>query len=307
MSESKQPKFNLKTVNILAESKHRVLEVEMLKKITIDGTISTQRAFISFGISVLLFVVIMSLLMSDGNRIPFIFIPLLVFAIGCVILILNYMLSSRNKSMLNSVVILLNDRLIEKIRRKTGRKGDLKSFGIEDFDESTGLIHFRDNRVGRMYRVEGQLSRSTLPSVANGVAMARAQYLIGRSSTSNEKLITSIRNIDLRNQLKSYIDCYEKASSGSQDDEWRRHMSALMFNYVDDEIDNKQITVTQVVILSDYDEAAFLRSETEFFSAVNKGMYVNVQPVTTQRDLVEIVAPMLLLSKGGAKKYGINE
>jgi len=32
-----------------------------------------------------------------------------------------------------------------------------------------------------------------------------------------------------------------------------------------------------------------------------------VQPVTTQRDLVEIVAPMLLLSKGGAKKYGINE
>ena len=65
MSESKQPKFNLKTVNILSESKHRVLEVDMLKKITIDGTISTQRAFISFGISVLLFVVIMSLLMSD--------------------------------------------------------------------------------------------------------------------------------------------------------------------------------------------------------------------------------------------------
>ena len=46
MSESKQPKFNLKTVNILSESKHRVLEVDMLKKITIDGTISTQRAFI---------------------------------------------------------------------------------------------------------------------------------------------------------------------------------------------------------------------------------------------------------------------
>ena len=32
MSESKQPKFNLKTVNILAESKHRVLEVEMLRR-----------------------------------------------------------------------------------------------------------------------------------------------------------------------------------------------------------------------------------------------------------------------------------
>ena len=305
--KSKLAKFNLKSVNILAESKHRTMEVEALKKITMDGMISTQRMLLGTFIMIVLFIIMFTYLFSVGDRIPYVILPMIFLAISLSVIVGNYLISSRDKSMLSSVGTFLSDRIFERVRRKGGRKSDLKSVGIESFDEKTGLITFRDGRVGRAFEVEGTLSRSTLPVVANQTAIVKAQYLVARSATSYEKLILSIKQVDLKEQLEHLEKYNNKANSDSDGDKWRRYMIQLMHNYVADDLDGKEVTVTQVLVLSDFDKQAYDNTEFEFLSAVDQGMYSRARAITKVDELVSKLAPLTMLSKGGRSSNGISK
>ena len=305
MSEqNKLAKFNLKSVNILAESKHRTMEIEPLKKITMDGMISTQRLLFGTFIYLGLMIILIVYLLGDGARAKYVWLPLLTLGISITVIMANYLISSRDKSMLSSVAILLSDRIFENMRRKSKRKGDLKSIGIEKFDDKTGLVVFRDGRIGKVYEVEGTLSRSTLPVVANQTAIVKAQYLIARSATSYEKLILSIKQVNLREQLAKLEEYNQQANTGSMSDEWRRYMIQLMYNYIKNDLDGQETTVTQVLILSDFDKQSFENTEFEFMSAVDQGMYSRVRAITNRKELVEKLAPIAMLSKGGESTNG---
>ena len=305
MSEqNKLAKFNLKSVNILAESKHRTMEIEPLKKITMDGMISTQRLLFGTFIYLGLMIILIVYLLGDGARAKYVWLPLLTLGISITVIMANYLISSRDKSMLSSVAILLSDRIFENMRRKSKRKGDLKSIGIEKFDDKTGLVVFRDGRIGKVYEVEGTLSRSTLPVVANQTAIVKAQYLIARSATSYEKLILSIKQVNLREQLAKLEEYNQQANTGSMSDEWRRYMIQLMYNYIKNDLDGQETTVTQVLILSDFDKQSFENTEFEFMSAVDPGMYSRARAITNRKELVEKLAPIAMLSKGGESTNG---
>ena len=305
MSEqNKLAKFNLKSVNILAESKHRTMEIEPLKKITMDGMISTQRLLFGTFIYLGLMIILIVYLLGDGARAKYVWLPLLTLGISITVIMANYLISSRDKSMLSSVAILLSDRIFENMRRKSKRKGDLKSIGIEKFDDKTGLVVFRDGRIGKVYEVEGTLSRSTLPVVANQTAIVKAQYLIARSATSYEKLILSIKQVNLREQLAKLEEYNQQANTGSMSDEWRRYMIQLMYNYIKNDLDGQETTVTQVLILSDFDKQSFENTEFEFMSAVDQGMYSRVRAITNRKELVEKLAPIAMLSKGEESTNG---
>lgn len=305
MSEqNKLAKFNLKSVNILAESKHRTMEIEPLKKITMDGMISTQRLLFGTFIYLGLMIILIVYLLGDGARAKYVWLPLLTLGISITVIMANYLISSRDKSMLSSVAILLSDRIFENMRRKSKRKGDLKSIGIEKFDDKTGLVVFRDGRIGKVYEVEGTLSRSTLPVVANQTAIVKAQYLIARSATSYEKLILSIKQVNLREQLSKLEEYNQQANTGSMSDEWRRYMIQLMYNYIKNDLDGQETTVTQVLILSDFDKQSFENTEFEFMSAVDQGMYSRARAITNRKELVEKLAPIAMLSKGGQSSNG---
>ena len=305
MSEhNKLAKFNLKSVNILAESKHRTMEVEPLKKITMDGMISTQRLLFGTFIYLGLIIIVIVYLLGDMQRVKYVWLPLLALGISITVIMANYLISSRDKSMLSSVAILLSDRILERVRRKAKRSGDLKSVGIEKFDDKTGLVVFRDGRIGKVYEVEGTLSRSTLPVVANQTAIVKAQYLVARSSTSYEKLILSIKQVNLREQLGQLEEYNQKANTNSMSDEWRRYMIQLMYNYIQNDLDGQETTVTQVLILSDDDKQAFENTEFEFMSAVDQGMYSRARAITNREELVEKLSPLTMLSKGGISTNG---
>lgn len=305
MSEqNKLAKFNLKSVNILAESKHRTMEIEPLKKITMDGMISTQRLLFGTFIYLGLMIILIVYLLGDGARAKYVWLPLLTLGISITVIMANYLISSRDKSMLSSVAILLSDRIFENMRRKSKRKGDLKSIGIEKFDDKTGLVVFRDGRIGKVYEVEGTLSRSTLPVVANQTAIVKAQYLIARSATSYEKLILSIKQVNLREQLAKLEEYNQQANTGSMSDEWRRYMIQLMYNYIKNDLDGQETTVTQVLVLSDFDKQSFENTEFEFMSAVDQGMYSRARAITSRKELVEKLAPIAMLSKGGESTNG---
>lgn len=305
MSEqNKLAKFNLKSVNILAESKHRTMEIEPLKKITMDGMISTQRLLFGTFIYLGLMIILIVYLLGDGARVKYVWLPLLTLGISITVIMANYLISSRDKSMLSSVAILLSDRIFENMRRKSKRKGDLKSIGIEKFDDKTGLVVFRDGRIGKVYEVEGTLSRSTLPVVANQTAIVKAQYLIARSATSYEKLILSIKQVNLREQLAKLEEYNQQANTGSMSDEWRRYMIQLMYNYIKNDLDGQETTVTQVLILSDFDKQSFENTEFEFMSAVDQGMYSRARAIINRKELVEKLAPIAMLSKGGQSTNG---
>lgn len=305
MSEqNKLAKFNLKSVNILAESKHRTMEIEPLKKITMDGMISTQRLLFGTFIYLGLMIILIVYLLGDGARAKYVWLPLLTLGISITVIMVNYLISSRDKSMLSSVAILLSDRIFENMRRKSKRKGDLKSIGIEKFDDKTGLVVFRDGRIGKVYEVEGTLSRSTLPVVANQTAIVKAQYLIARSATSYEKLILSIKQVNLREQLAKLEEYNQQANTGSMSDEWRRYMIQLMYNYIKNDLDGQETTVTQVLVLSDFDKQSFENTEFEFMSAVDQGMYSRLRAITNRKELVEKLAPIAMLSKGGQSTNG---
>ena len=280
------------------------MEIEPLKKITMDGMISTQRLLFGTFIYLGLMIILIVYLLGDGARVKYVWLPLLTLGISITVIMANYLISSRDKSMLSSVAILLSDRIFENMRRKSKRKGDLKSIGIEKFDDKTGLVVFRDGRIGKVYEVEGTLSRSTLPVVANQTAIVKAQYLIARSATSYEKLILSIKQVNLREQLAKLEEYNQQANTGSMSDEWRRYMIQLMYNYIKNDLDGQETTVTQVLILSDFDKQSFENTEFEFMSAVDQGMYSRARAIINRKELVEKLAPIAMLSKGGQSTNG---
>lgn len=284
------------TTNILTEARHRTKYVDALKKITIDAQVSFSRLIISLVLLAILIIITIFYITNDFYRAKFVIFPTIMLFIGILILLLNYMLPARGKSMLIVASSMLISLFTENLRRKAKRNGDIKSVGISKV--KNGIFYFENGNVGVMFKVEGHLSPSVLPQVADLAAQKYSQYLIARRVTTAEKLITSVREVDVRNQLKSYLKVNEEAHENIDTamGQFNAYMSKMYYDYVKDYMENQEYTISQLKIIQEPDIDGLKKAIAHFQTS---DIYAYYEHVKNQSQIVEYLAPLTLLSKKG--------
>lgn len=286
--------------NIVQGAMHQTRYMKSLEKITMDAQVAYNRMFIAMGIAALSTILYFQLTFS-GGKMGYVFIPATLTLIGIFILVINFLVSSRTKSMLTSAGKLAFHPFIESTRRRTKTAGDLKSLGIKSFDK--GVLKFQNGDYGLIYKIDGALSLSALPSTANMVSDAKASYLVARPASCQESMIVSVvenTTKDQQQNLQSYID---RANSGSMGDLWIQAMAKKTQELIKSRIDG-EYTVIEHVILRDEDIKSLRKSADNLERSVTIGLYARVDRLTDKDEVVKVLAPLALLSKKGMKQYG---
>lgn len=292
--------------NIIAESKHRTRYVKGLKKFTIDAQVSYQRIVVALGLGVTILAVGLYQLTHMGGKLKYCAAPVIAGMIALFILLVVYLISSRNKSMLSSVTDMINFQFIENMRRRTNNTLSINSVGIKSC--SNGLIRFDNGDVGIMYDVEGQISFSVLPAVAESTARERHRYYIARPDTVQEMLFTSIQRADVRSKLDNMKTIYMDAKESDKPyTEWIEHMSSLIYNYIDEQM-GSETQLFQSLILRDVDVESLKKSRQIFEGSCMNGMYAAVMPVTSSAEIARRLRALTLISNTGMEKItGVRE
>ena len=204
--------------------------------------------------------------------------------------------------MIVSSSLLILTSVAEKFRRKGGRRSDVKSIGIKSVDR--GVIKFTNGDVGLMYLVDGYLSPSVLPAVADQVAEARQQYFIARSPSSLEMMITSVKEVDVHQQVDMYTDLMNRATGDQQTKMWKRYMLDIQRRYVGSELANLETAIVQTYIIRETNMQRLHRAKVLFEQSCMNGLMSSFIQLTRRSQIVEYLGPLALLSKKGMKHFG---
>lgn len=291
------PGYKLTMANILSGARHHTRYVKALEKITVDASISYERIVFGLGVGVAV-LVIFALMMTKGpgdfTHTKVWFIP---FFVSLLILVILYVLPSRNRSLLRSTFDLLRFQLYERSRRKLLRNSSITSVGIKKCDED-GLIHFDNGDVGYLYNVEGQVSRSILPAVAKAQIQLRHQYLIQRPATLQEKLMTSVKQVDVRSKKRYLRDLYLKTKdSDAPEKEWILHYTSMLHGVIVNNIESDETQLFQALMLRDESELTLEKSVRIFEDAASQGMYARAQRITNDADIARYLHSITMLSR----------
>lgn len=303
-SDANQYKF---MTNILEESKHKTRYVKLLKNITIDAQVSFERLFIAIGLAVIVTVVLIWTLTNLGGRFSYMGLPLMLISLAILVLLVVYIISSRRKSMLTSVMDMLLFQIGERTRKIASPKKTVRTVGISDVED--GMIRFRNGDVGFMYRVEGNMSRSVLPAIANATARVRHQYFISRPETTQEQLITSVQRADVRAKKRYLRDAYFKAKNSNDPDRaWRMQYCTMQYNLIKDNMEKNDTQLFQVLLIRDKDEKGLDKAIRAFEAAASNGMLASAQLITSTSEIARRLRGLTVLSHDGLGQItGQNE
>lgn len=299
-SQLNQRKFKFMT-NILVRAQDKETYVKMLKKITKDALVPTNRIIYAGVIVLIATAVSLWLLLSDTDRIGYIIIPSLMFFFASVWIAFYVTISSRKKSMFASVVSLLLMQISEKLRLSSTKYGELQTLGIKSFKK--GFILFENGDFGACFACMGQLGKSTLPEVANQVHQIRYDYLVARSDTSHEITMTSIKKLNVDKQVDYYKRVHANSQGNTLTDAWRRYMSRVMKDEVEDKIAKSEVSIYQYLIIAEPTQKDLIKSMKILDLATADGMYSSIRQITSAEELIESIGALSLVSLKGAEKY----
>lgn len=284
--------------NILAPANTRTRYVGLLKGITPDAQVSFSRIIIALAGLMVIAVTTIVILSNAEKKLPYIAIPTIIGAVMTLILLVVYVLSSRNKSMLSSVFELGQSFAVDRARMSNSKNGEIKSVGISSCEN--GVLYFDNGDVGLMFAVEGQMSFGMIPAIAHDTASRRQQYYTSRQPTTQEILITSVQRADVRPKLNSCRETYLSAkNSDDPRQEWVAHMSNTMYRYIDDNMAQNDTQLFQTLILREGDIQALKKARELLYSSTREGIYANLTPVSDPGEIARRLSPMTLLSIQG--------
>lgn len=290
-------------VNIILQAKHRTKYMKSLEKITPDPSVPFDRLLISIGLIITVLIVYTGIIFSTNTiRTKYVGIPATLIVISLVVCLLQFLISSRDKPMIVSSSLLILTSIAEKFRRKGGRRSDVKSIGIKSVDH--GILKFTNGDVGLMYLVDGYLSPSVLPAVADQVAEARQQYFIARSPSSLEMMITSVKEVDVHQQVDTYTDLMNQATGDQQTKMWKRYMLDIQRRYVGSALANSEYAIVQTYIIRETNMQRLHRAKVLFEQSCMNGLMSSFIQLTRRSQIVEYLGPLALLSKKGMKHFG---
>ena len=287
--------------NILVRAQDKETYVKLLKKVTKDALVPTNRIIFSGAIVLATLVFTLWLTFSDIDRLLYVALPCILLVIGSIWLSYYLMISSRKKSMLSSVMTLLLMRMSEKIRLRSTKYGELQTLGIKSFKK--GYLLFEDGDYGVCYAFAGQLGKSTLPEVANQVHQIRFDYLVSRSDTSHETTFTSIKQLNVDKQVEYYKMIYDINSGDSIINMWNRYMSKMIKEEVENKIAKNEVSIYQYLILREPNAKDLTKSMQLLDLAASDGMYASLRRVETAKELIDSIGAVSLISRKGSMLY----
>ena len=287
--------------NILVRAQDKETYVKLLKKVTKDALVPTNRIIFSGTIVLATLVFTLWLTFSDIDRLLYVALPCILLVIGSIWLSYYLMISSRKKSMLSSVMTLLLMRMSEKIRLRSTKYGELQTLGIKSFKK--GYLLFEDGDYGVCYAFAGQLGKSTLPEVANQVHQIRFDYLVSRSDTSHETTFTSIKQLNVDKQVEYYKMIYDINSGDSIINMWNRYMSKMIKEEVENKIAKNEVSIYQYLILREPNAKDLTKSMQLLDLAASDGMYASLRRVETAKELIDSIGAVSLISRKGSMSY----
>lgn len=304
MADDKRYKF---MTNIVAEARDRTRYVKFLKNFTIDAQVSFVRLVTAMGLATLVIVVTAFILTHVGAKFKYIAVPTLIAGICALILVVIYTISSRQRSMLSSVFDLLLFLMGERTRRATAENKSIGTVGVSHSEN--GVIYFDNGDVGLMYDVEGQISFSMLPAVAAETANRRHQYYVARPATTQEIMTTSVQRADVRSKLDHYRNIYMTAEdSDAEYAPWVKHMSQLLYNYVDDNMGQNETQLFQTLIIRDVGISELKKARQAFEQSSLQGMYASITPITDSGEIARRLRSITMLSNQGLGEItGVDE
>lgn len=299
-SQLNQRRFKFMT-NILVRAQDKETYVKMLKKITKDALVPTNRIIYAGVIILIATALTLWLLLSDTDRISYVVFPSLMLFASSIAIAFYVTISSRKKSMFASVVSLMLMQISEKLRLSSSKYGELQTLGIRSFKR--GFILFENGDYGACFAFMGQLGKSTLPEVANQVHQIRYDYLVSRSDTSHEMTITSIKKLNVDKQTDYYRRVHANSQGNTLTDAWRRYMSKVMKDEVEDKIAKSEVSIYQYLIISEPTQKDLMKSIKILDLATADGMYSSIRQITSANELIESIGAVSLVSLKGAEKY----
>lgn len=272
-------------VSILMPSHMRGMYVKPLEKLTPDPKVPFLRLLVGAGIAVAASLFTLYTLMSDLTRASYIAGGMILMTLGIVMIASIYLFGSRGKSMLQSVFDLNLFKLGEKARHRSGMR--VRSLGLKSMDEF-GTLTFDDGDVGVAYAVRGQLSESTLPSVADAINALRAEYYVGRSASSQEIRITSVEPNTMETQianLEELINRYSLTETNPAS-QWRISMAQLQLEYLRRLLKaGNQLTMQQTVIVRETSIDELNRATRGYEGVAHGGLYERSRRIYSQEEL----------------------
>lgn len=287
--------------NILVRAQDKETYVKLLKKVTKDALVPTNRIIFSGAIVLATLVFTLWLTFSDIDRLLYVALPCILLVIGSIWISYYLMISSRKKSMLSSVMTLLLMKVSEKIRLGSTKYGELQTLGIKSFKK--GYLLFEDGDYGVCYAFAGQLGKSTLPEVANQVHQIRFDYLVSRSDTSHETTFTSIKQLNVDKQVEYYKMIYDINSGDSIVNMWNRYMSKMIKEEVENKIAKNEVSIYQYLILREPTAKDLTKSMQLLDLAASDGMYASIRKIETAKELIDSIGAVSLISRKGSMSY----
>lgn len=287
--------------NILVRAQDKETYVKLLKKVTKDALVPTNRIIFSGAIVLATLVFTLWLTFSDIDRLLYVALPCILLVIGSIWISYYLMISSRKKSMLSSVMTLLLMRVSEKIRLGSTKYGELQTLGVKSFKK--GYLLFEDGDYGVCYAFAGQLGKSTLPEVANQVHQIRFDYLVSRSDTSHETTFTSIKQLNVDKQIEYYKMIYDINSGDSIVNMWNRYMSKMIKEEVENKIAKNEVSIYQYLILREPTAKDLTKSMQLLDLAASDGMYASLRKIETAKELIDSIGAVSLISRKGSMSY----
>lgn len=300
--EKQELKFILSMTNIFIKPKDREMYVSMLKKVTIDAMIPFTRIIVAGVLALAVTVYGISAIFGNLERTPYIWAPTMLLLLSAYVIIYYFMISSRGQSMLLTIFTYAASQINEWSRIRSTNFGELESLGIKNIKH--GYLAFDNGDVGVIYAIAGQLSKTTLPSVAEQIASSRLNYLIARSDTSQEMQITTVKKLDTtiqQNYIKDVFAKYKKEEP-SLNDKCIQFMSAMFLDDFKENLSKSESSVYQYLIIREPDANDITKAKQTFERAVNDGMLSSARQIISGKEIVSVLGPLALLSKKGEQK-----
>lgn len=287
--------------NILEQARHKTRYVKMLENITIDAQVSYERLVASLAAATISSVIIIFILTRLGPRFSYMALPLIILWLCILALIVLYMISSRKKPMISSVYDLIKSQVSEQARLSSTKNHELFDVGIKNVED--GVLNFSDGTFGRMYRIEGHISRSMLPAVADAASRMRHNYFITRAASTQETMITSIQRADLDSKKEYLKDKYEEAKASSDEDrDWRMHYSNLIYKTLIERMETEDSQMFQLLIIREESLEQLDKACQKLEDAAVAGLYAHLEPIKSDKAIARRLSEMTALSQDGLRQ-----
>lgn len=280
--------------NVLVPTGQRTMRVGLLSKLVPDPRVAYVNLIVGLAAEAVV-VIVFVVLITRPMGVVYYLLPGVLWLLGGTALVVIFVLPYRGRSLLTVVLTSFMAMLIERLRLSTSVNGEFPHIGVTDVSND-GTLHFASGDVGVLFRVEGQISRSVLPEVADEVNNARRGWLTVRAPSTGEQLITSIGRKDATPMLDYYREVWSKNKKRATDHQMMSAAWAMaQFEYTKNAIHQKDVVINQLLIIRDIDKASLRKTVRAFQDEVsNTGMYAAATLLDSKKHVVQALRPIAL-------------